>query len=315
MTQTEAPTPRFSKDAPTGHTQLNNQWQDEMLSQINHLGEYKVVQYIHRHTIGFHQGEVCLTIEEFEHGRKCQSGERIDRGVGLGERQVRYSIKKAVKDGYILRRVEGNNLYFSLNMAAIECTPITSEAATDCTPTLQCSAPLDATNHASQEAPQERKESKKETLKKSKKEKPTAVAPPSRKPEIVLSEKARAVYDAWCKAPWFRGVAPKLTQTVAQHCETIALCDQLPTTEDMVKTRHWYTKKYPERSGFQLGNFVDAYPQYLSDQYQPTPEKTTFRVIGYSTQTEPDEEPVLRSGYVPEHVRRRLAKEKQECRI
>lgn len=89
-------------------------------------------------------------------------------------------------------------------------------------------------------------------------------------PPIVLSERARAVYVEWSKMPWFKGVSPNLTQTAAEHCETLTKYDPLPTSENMLKTRNWYEKKYPEKkgNGWYLGNFVKVYPDYLSAQYQ-----------------------------------------------
>jgi hypothetical protein len=85
---------------------------------------------------------------------------------------------------------------------------------------------------------------------------------------------AQTVFDEWCKMPWFRGVVPELTKTVAKHCTTLAAYDPLPTAKDMLKTRQWYQRQYPDRKGWYLGNFVTAYPQYLSDQYQPDQERS-----------------------------------------
>ena len=115
------PAPRFTTCEHVGFTQVNNQWSDEMLSQIEHFDEYKVVAYVIRHTKGFQRDEVRLTLEEFVHGRKRTDGTRWDRGIRLKKRSVQYGIEKAVKDGYILRRKDGKDIHFSLNIDANPC--------------------------------------------------------------------------------------------------------------------------------------------------------------------------------------------------
>jgi DNA-binding transcriptional ArsR family regulator len=100
-----------------GYTEFNHAIFDEMLSQIDNLAELKIVMYVHRHTIGWSQTEVHISVQEFMTGRKSRSGEPLDRGTGLSERSVQNGIKKAVEDGYITRRQEGTRVYFSLKMA------------------------------------------------------------------------------------------------------------------------------------------------------------------------------------------------------
>jgi len=99
-----------------GFTKYNNAIHDEILSQITNLAESKVVQYIYRHTEGFHQKQVCLSIEEIMSGRKRRDEERMDRGTNLCERSVKSCIKRALAHGYITRRQEGNRVYYSLNI-------------------------------------------------------------------------------------------------------------------------------------------------------------------------------------------------------
>lgn len=98
--------------------------------------------------------------------------------------------------------------------------------------------------------------------------------------EPALSERAQAVFDEWCKQPWFKGVPPKLTESAINHCEKLAKYETLPTVDEMVKARHWYQKKYPKRQGWYLGNFADAYPQWLSESYQDEQPSTQITNIG-----------------------------------
>jgi len=100
-----------------GYTQVNNAIFDEMISQISNAAELKIVLYVYRHTEGYHQSEVAISIQEFITGRlSWKSGEPLDRGTGLCERSVKSAIQRAVKDGYIERRQVGNTVYFKLRM-------------------------------------------------------------------------------------------------------------------------------------------------------------------------------------------------------
>lgn len=113
-----------------GYTAFNNAMLDAMLAEIDNIAEYKVVQYVYRHTEGYHQQEVHITVGEFMTGRLNRSGEPLDRGTQLSERSVQNGIKKALEDGFIERRQEGNRVYFSLKAPEQEAqTPEADEEA------------------------------------------------------------------------------------------------------------------------------------------------------------------------------------------
>lgn len=75
---------------------------------ISNLAELKVVEYILRHTWGYHEYDLKkhITVDEFVHGRKRRDGSRMDRGTGLSERAVRYGLQQAVLDGLIEEEVD-----------------------------------------------------------------------------------------------------------------------------------------------------------------------------------------------------------------
>lgn len=101
---------------------------------------------------------------------------------------------------------------------------------------------------------------------------PSVQPPPPQEqvqPKPVLSERGQSVWGEWCNQPWFKRARPKLTETAIKHCNTLAESDPLPTAEEMVKARNWYQKKYKNRQGWYLGNFEEAYPQWLSENYKP----------------------------------------------
>jgi hypothetical protein len=102
------------------------------------------------------------------------------------------------------------------------------------------------------------------------------------RPAIVLSERAQIFWDNWRMGPWFKGIPPKLTEKRAERCETVAGWKTIPTVDEILKTRHWYKKKYPEHQGFDVGNFVNAYPDYLSAQYQEV-QANRYELVGATT--------------------------------
>lgn len=86
----------------SNYFRMPNSWTD-LTAGINSIAELKVVEYILRHTWGYHEYGIKkhITIDEFVHGRRRQDGERMDLGTGLSERAVYDGIRKAVEDGLI----------------------------------------------------------------------------------------------------------------------------------------------------------------------------------------------------------------------
>jgi hypothetical protein len=102
----------FIYPAPKGHSQLSNDWFDEIISQIDNVAELKVVLYVFRHTCGFQKPTtpVQLTNDEFMNGRtRYLDGTRMDRGTGMSEMSIRNGLKKAEKHGYIISTSDTSN--------------------------------------------------------------------------------------------------------------------------------------------------------------------------------------------------------------
>ena len=111
--------------------------------------------------------------------------------------------------------------------------------------------------------------SSEETKAKASSKKKEKVIPP-KKAELIISDKARAVWNIWCSMPWNKDVQPKLSETAARHCETLANAE---ITEDiMFKVKNFATSKKNDVKGFyqgkawQLGNVVAEYPKWKSAQ-------------------------------------------------
>ncbi len=82
----------------------------EVCAQITNLAELKVIQYVLRHTWGYHEyGKAkAITVDEFMYGRKRQDGKtRMDSGTGLkSDRSVKDGLKAALKHGYLVCEVD-----------------------------------------------------------------------------------------------------------------------------------------------------------------------------------------------------------------
>lgn len=90
---------------------MPNEWVD-ICAGIDNLSELKVVQYVLRHTWGYHEYGItkAISVEEFMYGRKRSDGSRIDKGTGLkSDRSVKDGIKLALKHGYIVCEVDNTD--------------------------------------------------------------------------------------------------------------------------------------------------------------------------------------------------------------
>jgi hypothetical protein len=77
-------------------------WTD-ITAKITSLAELKVVEYVLKHTWGYHEYGLKkkISIDEFMHGRKRKDGTTIDRGTGLSKQSVIDGLKNAVNHGFL----------------------------------------------------------------------------------------------------------------------------------------------------------------------------------------------------------------------
>jgi hypothetical protein len=99
----------FEKPA-SNYFRLPRDWTD-ITSKITSLAELKIVEYVLKHTWGYHEyGQVKkITIDEFMHGRKYKTGERVDKGTGLTKQSVIDGIKKAIAHGLLLEEIDSSD--------------------------------------------------------------------------------------------------------------------------------------------------------------------------------------------------------------
>jgi hypothetical protein len=101
---------------------LPNSWTD-ITRDITTLGELKVVEYVLRHTWGYHEFGTPkrISTDEFMNGRRHQDGSRMDRGTGLAKQSVIDGLRKAVDHGFLIEHVDKSDKgrvkkYYSLRM-------------------------------------------------------------------------------------------------------------------------------------------------------------------------------------------------------
>ncbi|HXT34603.1 MAG TPA: hypothetical protein VN837_03405, partial [Chloroflexota bacterium] len=84
-----------------------NNWFD-LVAGFTSWAEHKVVEYILRHTWGYHEYGVSklITMDEFMHGRKRRDGSRMDAGCGMAENSIKKGIADAVAHGFLIVEVD-----------------------------------------------------------------------------------------------------------------------------------------------------------------------------------------------------------------
>lgn len=81
----------------------------DILSDIETIGEMKVLIYTLRHTWGYRDEYKKITLDEFQNGRKRRNGSRIDKGTGLSKPTIIDGIKRAVAHGFLFEYVDNSD--------------------------------------------------------------------------------------------------------------------------------------------------------------------------------------------------------------
>ncbi len=131
--ETTSPQPHFAGFAPptSNYFHMPNEWTD-ITAEIDSLAELKVVEYVLRHTWGFHEFGICkvISIDEFMQGRKRADGSRMDKGTKLSRPSVIDGLKRAIVHGYLICAVDESDQArikkaYALNMRKDEKQPST----------------------------------------------------------------------------------------------------------------------------------------------------------------------------------------------
>lgn len=101
---------------------MPNNWTD-ITAEIKSLAELKVVEYVLRHTWGYHEYGIkkSITTDEFMHGRMRADGTRMDKGTGLSNRSVIDGLRAAEEHGYLESEIDTTDKarqvkYYALKM-------------------------------------------------------------------------------------------------------------------------------------------------------------------------------------------------------
>ena len=110
-------------DAPeSNYYKVPHCWVD-FVSRMTSMAEIKVVNYILRHTWGFHECGIAkrISLDEFMHGRRRRDGSRMDAGTGLAKTSVLRGIEAALEHGFIVVEIDDRDAarvkkYYMLRM-------------------------------------------------------------------------------------------------------------------------------------------------------------------------------------------------------
>lgn len=110
---------------------MPNEWIN-ICAEITNLAELKVVQYVLRHTWGYHEYDgtpKVITTDEFMHGRKYADTTRgrIDKGTGLSKQSVIDGLKRAVDHGFLICDTDDSDLARIEKSYALKMVPTSSD--------------------------------------------------------------------------------------------------------------------------------------------------------------------------------------------
>jgi hypothetical protein len=121
---------------------LPNNWTD-LTASMQSWSEQKVVEYVLRHTWGYHEYGLLkeISLDEFANGRKRHDGTRMDVGIGMNKQAIISGIRQAIEDGFLVEQVDDSDRgrikkYYGLRMSDEE-TPLYE----DHTPEVRRSSP------------------------------------------------------------------------------------------------------------------------------------------------------------------------------
>jgi hypothetical protein len=178
--------------AAKGFYSMPNEWTD-IMADIDNLAELKVIEYIIRHTWGFHEYDQFkyITVDEFMYGR-ISKGERMDKGTGLkSDRSVKDGIKAAIEHGYVLCDVDSSDKArikksYKLKMRQVAATPLEGSSYPSGTQNLPDDQ-VEATTRSE-------KETSERNFKKNTKERKNGKSSKSTTPETSFSQSSSIIF-------------------------------------------------------------------------------------------------------------------------
>jgi hypothetical protein len=282
---------------------MPNEWTD-ITAEIDSLAELKVVEYVLRHTWGFHEFGICKTIsiDEFMNGRKytkgSRKGERMDKGTKLSRPSVIDGLKRAVEHGYLICIIDNTDQAritksYALKMSDDVKILNTSKVSLPPNQSRNFTPPVKNLNQRSRSASQEAlPRSEKETIERhSKKERETQpqISTTSSQPNSLslspvksslldkLTDEQADFWTRWCAI----ARSPELNETAYTH--VVSLTTEITSTADL---QSLYDFEYDRLREFaktkgngeplppRLGNLIKALPEWRQTQVRRKQEKT-----------------------------------------
>lgn len=266
---------------------MPNEWTD-ITAEIDSLAELKVVEYVLRHTWGFHEFGICkaISLDEFMHGRRRGDDSRMDKGTKLSRPSVVDGLRRAVDHGYLTceidttdqARVKKSYALKMLNTGKDSLPPDQSRIFTP---------PVKILYWQSRSASQDSlPRSEKETLEKHLKKEREAASVTQETNSLSLSQKSSSLLDQltdeqsdfWARWCTIAG-AQDLNETAHKH--VVALASKITTTEALQslyaaaydRVRDWVQTTGKEALPPRLGNLVKCLAEWEQAQARKQQEK------------------------------------------
>lgn len=281
---------------------MPNEWTN-ITAEIDSLAELKIVEYVLRHTWGYHEFNQCKTIsiDEFMYGRKRSDGSRMDKGTKLSRPSVIDGTKRAISDGYLICIVDDSDQArikkaYALNMR--NDVKDLSTSSKDSLPPTQSRNFTPEVKNADSSSKDSTPRSEKETLERHLgKERetpdghPSETDSPSLSPDSSLQETITDQQaDFWLR--WCAIAGPgKLNETASKHIVTLAVkVTSTPSLQSLYDFTYDHIKALANAAGKEaipprLGNLVKCLPEWeqsqkRQDQEQTEREKTREHIPG-----------------------------------
>jgi hypothetical protein len=273
---------------------MPNNWTD-ITAEIDNLAELKVVEYVARHTWGFHEFGITKTIstDEFMHGRRRADGSRMDKGTGLkSDRSAKDGCKLAIEHGYLECEVDTSDQgrtkkSYALKMAPpiedteggynvpqVDTTPY--DTGVDVTPTVGSIYPS-GVQHLPIRGTTSTHRTEKDTLERNSRKTPkkdSNSAPPQKPDKFASSSPgAQAIILEW-KSCHKKQIA--VTDTLVKHAETLK--EYEPEAGEIAACVKWLwatNREWYESHGLHLGNVVSMFERFRSLADVPARSETT----------------------------------------
>lgn len=304
---------------------MPNEWVN-ISAKITNLAELKVIEYVLRHTWGYHEYDgkpKPITTDEFMHGRKRADGTRMDDGTGLSNKSVVEGLKRAIEHGYLICVVDDTDKARISKSYALKMNLPDSNRYVESTHQSDMKNLHSGVKNLHSDYVDSSQRSEKDTLEKhsrKKESKPTVtiteqdVLTHSSTPssfshdQVTLSPEEQRIHGYWQKLDFEDPITPKLKEHWGKLVKSVQSFEQFKSLYDHTKR----SLKDAKDTTVYPGNMVKCLTgwkqsqQDLAQPSAPKEEKSALGVSGLPLCMSNPNEPRLPYKFTPGKSRRRV---------